>query len=66
MARIKPSTVSNLVKEAAVVSDRESTAAYVAAMTAELSKMVRRHHMDELAYLLDMVRLEAESITSHK
>jgi hypothetical protein len=31
-------------------------------MTAELSALVRRHRLDTLGYLLDMVRLEAEKM----
>jgi hypothetical protein len=38
----------------------ETAAAYVAGLTGELSSLVRRHRLDTLAYLLDMVRLEAE------
>jgi hypothetical protein len=40
--------------------DREATAAYIAAMTAELSAMARKRGLEPLAYLLDMARLEAE------
>ena len=41
--------------------DREAVAAYVAAMSADLSAIARRHHLDTLGYLLDMARLEAEN-----
>jgi hypothetical protein len=42
--------------------DRVQAASYAAALTAELAKLVRRHHLDVLGYLLDMARLEAEEI----
>ena len=40
---------------------RAGTAAYVAAMTADLAAMARRHNLETLGYLLDMARLEAEN-----
>ena len=39
--------------------DRAAAAAYVAALTAELAALARRHNLDTLGYLLDMARLEA-------
>jgi hypothetical protein len=42
------------------LGDPEQAATYVAGLTGELSGLVRRHKLDTLAYLLDMVRLEAE------
>ena len=42
------------------LGDPEQAAAYVAGLTGELANLVRRHRLDTLAYLLDMVRLEAE------
>lgn len=41
---------------------RVATAAYVSAMTAEMAALARRDRLDMLAYLLDMVRMEAEAI----
>jgi hypothetical protein len=41
--------------------DRKAAAVYVASMGAELAAIARRHEFRELAYLLDMARLEAES-----
>jgi hypothetical protein len=41
--------------------DRAAAAAYVAALTADLSAIARRHQLETIAYLLDMVRLEAEA-----
>jgi hypothetical protein len=47
------------------LGDPETAATYVAGITGELSSLVRRHRLDTLAYLLDMVRLEAEE-TVHR
>ncbi len=55
--RIRP------VREPAAVpikDDQAATAAYVAALVADLSIIARRSNLDTLGYLLDMVRLEAE------
>lgn len=60
MARPRPSTVGNLAISQVPLGDPETAATYVAGITAELSSLVRRHRLDTLAYLLDMVRLEAE------
>ena len=38
-----------------------AAAAYVAALTAELAAIARRHDLSTLGYLLDMARLEAEA-----
>ncbi|MEW6256677.1 MAG: hypothetical protein AB1592_12030 [Pseudomonadota bacterium] len=38
-------------------------AAYVAALTAELSRLARAHRLGTLAYLLDMTRLEARGLS---
>jgi hypothetical protein len=43
---------------------RSSVASYVATMSADLATMSRRTGLDTLGYLLEMVRLEAES-SSH-
>ncbi len=37
----------------------EEVAAYVAAMTAEMGRLARRHNLLALGYLLDLARLEA-------
>ena len=60
MARPKPSTVGNLAISQVPLGDRVQAAAYVAGLTGELTGLVRRHRLDTLGYLLDMVRLEAE------
>lgn len=38
-------------------------AAYIAELSADLSKMARNHGHDALGYILDMARLEAQNIT---
>lgn len=40
---------------------RTATAEYIVALSAELTRPAVRHRLDMLAYLLDMVRLEAEA-----
>jgi hypothetical protein len=62
VARAKPSTVGPLEVSDIPLRDREQAAAYVAGLTGELAGLVRRHRLDTLAYLLDMVRLEAEQV----
>ena len=47
-------------------ADRNLVASYVATMSADLASMARRSGLDTLGYLLEMVRLEAESETRHK
>jgi hypothetical protein len=41
--------------------DRKAVASYVATLTADLANMARGTGLDTLGYLLEMVRLEAES-----
>ena len=60
MAHPKPSTVGNLAVSQVPLGDRAQAAAYVAALTRELAGLMRRHRLDTLGYLLDMVHLEAE------
>lgn len=38
-------------------------AAYIAELSASLSAVARRHHLDTLGYILDMARMEAEALT---
>jgi hypothetical protein len=40
---------------------RSAVASYVATMSADLASLARRTGLDTLGYLLEMVRLEAES-----
>ena len=44
-------------------SGRTAVASYVATLSADLAAMSRRTGLDTLGYLLEMVRLEAESAT---
>jgi len=44
----------------------EEVAAYVATMARELKVLVERHDLAALAYLLDLVRLEAEERSNGK
>ena len=45
--------------------DRAAVANYVAALSADLAALARRHGFDTLGYLLDMARLEAENESRH-
>ena len=45
--------------------NRTVVANYVATMSTDLAMMARRTGLDTLGYLLEMVRLEAESETRH-
>jgi hypothetical protein len=56
--RIRP---SKSVESEPDEEDKAATAAYVAALTADLAALARKQKLDTLGYLLDMVRLEAES-----
>jgi hypothetical protein len=38
----------------------EEVAAYIAAMTAEMGRLARKHNLMALGYLLDLARMEAE------
>lgn len=60
VARPKPSTVGHMAVSQVPLGDPAQAAAYVAGLTSELAGLVRRHRLDTLGYLLDMVRLEAE------
>ena len=44
-------------------SGQRAVASYVAAISNDLAMMSRRTGLDTLGYLLEMVRLEAESLT---
>jgi hypothetical protein len=44
---------------------RAAVASYVATMSADLASLARRTGLDTLGYLLEMVRLEAESTSRH-
>jgi hypothetical protein len=47
------------------VNGRSAVASYVASMSADLATMARRSGLDTLGYLLEMVRLEAETASRH-
>ena len=42
-----------------------AVASYVASLSNDLASMARRSGLDTLGYLLEMVRLEAESVNRH-
>ena len=46
--------------------DPANVASYVASLSADLATMARRHGLETLGYLLDMARLEAESLMRHR
>ena len=60
--RPKPSTVGTVAVSPVPLVDRAHAAEYVAALTAELAILVRRHQLHTLGYLLDLARLEAEEV----
>jgi hypothetical protein len=37
----------------------EEVAAYIAAMTAEMGRLARKHNLQALSYMLDLARMEA-------
>jgi hypothetical protein len=43
------------------VNPREAVS-FIADLSGELASIASRHHLDTLAYLLDMARLEAENL----
>jgi hypothetical protein len=58
VARIGP---ENSAESEPEEREKAATAAYVAALTADLAALARKQKLDTLGYLLDMARLEAES-----
>ena len=42
--------------------ERAAAADYLAALSADLAVLARRHGFDTLGYILEMARLEAESV----
>jgi hypothetical protein len=42
--------------------DRTAAASYVATLAADLAEIAKSHGLDTLGYILDMARLEAETI----
>jgi len=47
---------------AADVDSARATVHYIASVTEELSRLAKAHHLDTLAYLLDMARMEADQL----
>ena len=45
--------------------EQTAVASYVATLSNDLALLSRRNGLDTLGYLLEMVRLEAESLTRH-
>jgi hypothetical protein len=47
----------------ASAGNRADAADHIGSMATELAQLARRHGFDALGYLLDMARLEAETLT---
>jgi hypothetical protein len=45
------------------IEGRTAVASYVASLSADLAALARRNGLDTIGYLLEMVRLEAESVS---
>jgi hypothetical protein len=45
------------------IEGRIAVASYVASLSADLAALARRNGLDTIGYLLEMVRLEAESVS---
>jgi hypothetical protein len=45
--------------------DAAQAAAYVAELAGDLAVIAKRHRLDTLGYILDMAKLEAETVTHH-
>jgi hypothetical protein len=43
-------------------SEQRAAADFVATLTTELAELARRHGLDTLGYILEMARMEAESL----
>jgi hypothetical protein len=54
----------SLADPAAAAPDRNDTARYIAALSAELSILARQVDLELLSYFLEMARMEAVSATS--
>lgn len=46
--------------------DRVAAAAYVAELSSDLAAIARRHGLDTLGYILEMARLEAETMLGNR
>jgi hypothetical protein len=58
--------LSHKTTERDAAEDRSAAAVYIASMSSELAGLARRHGLDALGYLLDMARLEADSVTGRR
>jgi hypothetical protein len=56
---------TNMAEQSDEPNGRTAVASYVATLSNDLATMARRSGLDTLGYLLEMVRLEAESVTRH-
>ena len=54
-----------MADQTASPGDRTAAASYVATISADLAVIARQHGLDTLGYLLEMARLEAESVSRH-
>ena len=45
--------------------NQTAVATYVATMSADLASIARQHGLETLGYLLEMARLEAETVSRH-
>lgn len=55
----------NMPETAGDHGGQTEVASYVATLSNDLALLARRNGLDTLGYLLEMVRLEAESLTRH-
>jgi hypothetical protein len=46
--------------------DQTAVATYVATLSADLASIARQHGLQTLGYLLEMARLEAETVSRHE
>ncbi|MEA2988677.1 MAG: hypothetical protein QOG83_1388 [Alphaproteobacteria bacterium] len=59
MRQVVPKVVDD---RAAVPDSRAAAADYIAALLTDLGRLAREHRLDSLGYILEMARLEAETI----
>ncbi len=58
--RVSTATETNFSESGLAGASAQSTALFIAQMTAELAQLARFGGLDPLTYLLDMARIEAE------
>ncbi len=59
---MRPKMQSEQASSETEPGDPIATAAYAAELCADLARMARRDGLDTLAYILDMARLEAQTL----